>query len=237
MKYCNACGTQMPDDAAFCPNCGAIQNASAAPVEGAVPPVENATPVYDNAAPVYDAYNTGAYANPYEVPAKKSKKGLIIALASSIAAVLIIAIVVIVILLSGRRGASSQKALMDDFIKAMNNQDSKAFMNLLPDCYAEEFKREASYYGGDIFAEFPFKGYKLTLGETRDLRIFDADDIIDLENDMFRETNQRVRVEEGCKVKYDVNLSYSEFNYSDTEVMSFSCAKIDGRWYIVDMDF
>lgn len=234
MKYCNACGTQMPDDAAFCPNCGAIQNASAAPVEGAVPPVENAAPVYDSAAPVYDAYNTGAYANPYEVPAKKSKKGLIIALASSIAAVLIIAIVVIVILLSGRRGASSQKDLANGLIKALNKQDEKALMNLMPDFMESKYRSQILY--GNIFDNYPYRGYTLTLGETSDLKIFDRDDIIDMENDIYRETGDRVVIDDGCEVEYYVEISQPDYNYSTTERIELECIKMNGRWYLVDMD-
>ncbi len=51
--FCNRCGGQAPEDAAFCPFCGEILNINNAvpPVVNEVPPVMN-TPVYD-APPVY----------------------------------------------------------------------------------------------------------------------------------------------------------------------------------------
>lgn len=228
MKYCNSCGAQIPDDAAaFCPICGASQNAQAIPpMQNAVPPMQQAVP------PVgYEAYNTG-YADPYAAP-KKSKKGLFIALGSALAALILIIIIVIVVL-STRRGASTQKELVDDFIKSLNKQDSKAFMNLLPECYENQMKQE--YSGRDIFSDFPYKGYKITLGETRNLDIFDKEDIIDAENDVYRQTNDRVVIEEGCRVKYEIDLTYEAYNYTDTDTISFTCVKIDGRWYIIDLD-
>lgn len=244
MKYCNSCGAQIPDNsAAFCPICGAKQNVQAAaaptpqvqvPVQPmqnqAVPPTQQ--PMQGAIPPMPGAIPPAGY-NPYAEP-KKNKKGLFIALGCGLA-VIILAVVIIAVAFSSRGGASSQKALVDNFITCLNKQDSKGFMNLLPDCYAKLIKQE--FGSQDIFASFPFNGYKISLGETLDLDIYDQEDIISAENRLYRETNERVVIEEGCDVEYEVILTYEAYNYSDTEELEFSCAKIDGRWYIIDMNF
>lgn len=61
--FCNNCGTQLPDNSAFCANCGAAQNVQqAAPQAPAyeAQPQYNQAPVYEaqpqyNQAPVYNA--------------------------------------------------------------------------------------------------------------------------------------------------------------------------------------
>lgn len=90
MKFCKMCGTQLKDDAVFCPQCGARISAPA-PVQAPEPvpaPAPAPTP-----APASFVPPVGS------VPVKKSKKGLVIAI---IAVVLLLAATAALFFLKGK---------------------------------------------------------------------------------------------------------------------------------------
>lgn len=110
--FCNQCGKELPDDAMFCPECGAKQEAAAAPVVPAAPVAEApaAAPVAPTpAAPVNAAV-------PAQVPAKK--KGASKKIIGIVTAAVVVVAVLLVVLLAGGKGGSAYDSISKDMIFA-----------------------------------------------------------------------------------------------------------------------
>ncbi|MBR1472084.1 MAG: zinc ribbon domain-containing protein [Lachnospiraceae bacterium] len=119
MKICPKCNHQVPDDAAFCNECGTKMDTAAAatpapvipennaPAETPQPAANNAGAAF-NAAPAADAYSApqndsipaGASTAPDAAVSKKPKKTMIIGIAA-VAAVVVIALILILVLAGG----------------------------------------------------------------------------------------------------------------------------------------
>ncbi len=96
MKKCNKCQAEMPDEAAFCPNCGAEQNAETAEAAETVETAE--------AAPA-EQPETKAAAPEAEPPKKKSYTRVIVA---AVACVLVIGILLAALLLPKKSAKDNQ---------------------------------------------------------------------------------------------------------------------------------
>lgn len=97
ISFCGSCGAQLDSGARFCPSCGAVRSAPAAPVQQSVPtPVQQ--PVQQYAPPAQYApapqYVQPAYAGGYAPAAVKKKKGGAGCLIAVIALLLIITLIV-----------------------------------------------------------------------------------------------------------------------------------------------
>lgn len=110
MPFCIKCGTELRDDAAFCPSCGASQ-----PLEGdskeeapATNPVQGANPnsvVPTSAAPTHAAPSTGA--QPSNKPPQQNRTRILLV---SVAILLVAVVAVLVIVSAGGSGGAGGHA-------------------------------------------------------------------------------------------------------------------------------
>jgi NADH:ubiquinone oxidoreductase subunit K len=97
MKYCKNCGSELPDDAAFCAKCGTPASAAEQPVQSVQPtqtvqqtPPPNAQP---NTYHSYNAYN-GTGQVPYQKTNGLSVAGFVVSLIGILTSFYIIGIVI-----------------------------------------------------------------------------------------------------------------------------------------------
>lgn len=136
--FCNQCGKQIPDDTAFCPECGAKVDGAAGQAATPVAPVQAAAPVTP-AAPVQAA----APAKAAGAPAEKKKLPIVpIAVAAGVVVVLIL----LISLFSGKKSSSNMSAYTKNSVVCF---DDGLFYTLQGKSYEEEEDVRDVYQNGD----------------------------------------------------------------------------------------
>lgn len=123
-KFCGNCGTELPDDALSCTNCGANVGA---PAEAAAADTQGTTPT--DAAVAFVKDKGGAFIEKL----KSDKKFLGIVLGA------VAAIIVLIIVLTCFVGGGKQKAVQNHF-EAMISGDWDTYYDCFPDEYWEKFE-------------------------------------------------------------------------------------------------
>lgn len=130
--FCNQCGKQLPDDAAFCPECGAKQEVAAeASAQAAIP--------------VQEQPAAQAVPEPTPAQAPKKKNGTVKILIP-VAAAFVVLVLLLVVLFTGKKGSGDYLKCADDFVAF--NYGADTFYNL--EGQTEEVEDvDCVYYSGD----------------------------------------------------------------------------------------
>ena len=228
MKFCPTCGTQLPDDAGFCTNCGTRFESQPQPQQQA--------PNYGYQAPY------GQQAPRAPKPPKKSiidkiksmdKKKLIMLGGAVLAA--IIAIVVALSLLTG------PKALARKYVNAYLKGNAKQYVNCMPSYEFDdkEDKEDTIEYYEDYFddRDEEYKNIKIqkvvVKKASKDQREYYEDRIEDWEDyyDNFKPKKFNVN-----SLKYvSVFVTWKDEDGNPcSRVFNFYMAKYSGKWVILE---
>lgn len=226
--FCGKCGTQNPDTAAFCKNCGTRLN-------GQVKPAVNKT-VTKPTARVQMQSQTNRPAPKHK--RRQDKKIGIIAVAAIVAVVLILA----VILFGGR----SYKAAVKQFFNATFDVDGKAIVELIPDDLVGYVLDESGYDEneldemiGDIEDEFEdqIASIKRYLGDDWDVSYkivstedIKGDDLKDLKED-YKDIGVKVTAAKNVEMELIVQAGETE----NSNTITISLIKVGRSWYL-DLD-
>lgn len=139
---CKKCGTELNDDAKFCPKCGEVTGVNSEPVQetadAPVPPTMG-TP---DPAPVGAADSAGVDDKPATTGIMNNKTMLF----GIIGGVAVILIILIIILCSGG-GADD---VVKDYFKAVQKEDPKKFVNMVPKDIMKDLDKEAGVDEKDV---------------------------------------------------------------------------------------
>lgn len=258
-KFCTQCGTQLPDEANACTNCGtpvAGAPVSAAPAIDEVvvqadensAPVNNVVPESEKSAPIINVdvlkndvsklvnnVSETATASFNKVKADKKLLGIVI----GAAAVVLIAIIILVSSIGG-----GYKSAIDNYFDVLVEGKVKKLEKLAPEAYWDYLEDEYDTTLDDIKEEYEDsfedqaeyleeeygKNYKYSY------KITDKDDIT---NKKFKNIQENLKdrydipkksVTKGYKVDIEATIKGSE-DEDETETTLY-VVKIDGDWYV-----
>ncbi len=175
---------------------------------------------------------------PAPAPEKKSKKGLIIGL--SIAGVLLVAAALLIFvfdvfhIFKKDKGNDSAEAVVKQFIQAIGDADADKLM----ECVPKEAMGALSEYGTSKEeiqqALSLMKGFGLKV----DGNVTSEEDMSVDEVKAAAPSASSLNISAGKRVKATVNMKMSLMGeeQNQTNDVTFICAKIDGKWYIVNSD-
>ena len=149
--FCNQCGKELPDDAMFCPECGAkqepvsampVNEAPAQPASAAPSPEANPVAPTPEAAPAQTAPVIQPV--PGAVPAQnpEKKNGFPFKIMISVAAAVVVVIILLAVLLSGKGDSGSYMEYAEDTL--LYNYNIESFFNLEGE--SEEVEDVSLYY-------------------------------------------------------------------------------------------
>lgn len=225
-KFCNYCGTQLSDDAAFCPNCGS-SIASAAPETPQ--PVQSAS-VQEAAAPSSSAASSSAVTT----TEGGVNKNLIIGICGAVAAVIVLFFIV-----SSIVSGFGYKGPIKKYIAAINKEDGKKYMKAIPEFVSEAADKDEDdweEYLGDLKDFFDVgKDPKLSYDIVDKIEISE-DDLEKYEDsineDYKDELDDDVEVSAGYEVLLKMTVKGSKRSKKDFS--NIVVLKIDGDWYLWD---
>lgn len=133
--FCNQCGNQMSDDAAFCPVCGAKSNVAAQTEELKAEQTQEAVDVKTDLA----AANAVPNPTPAEKAAKDKKKGFPFKVMIPIAAVFVVVLVLLMVVILGGGGSSKIAAYThENVIKYSYHDYTGSFVNYKGEMYESD---------------------------------------------------------------------------------------------------
>lgn len=225
--FCGKCGTQNPDTAAFCKNCGTRLNGQPKPA------VKETSKTM-----VRTQLNSQGKRTDPKHKRKQDKEVGIIAVAAIVAIVLILAVVLF--------GGRSYKAAVKQFFNATFDVDGQAIVNLIPDDLISYALEESGYDEDeldemieDIEDEFQDQLSSISryLGDDWDVsyKILSAenikgDDLKELKED-YKDIG--VKVTAAKDVEMELTIKAGETENSNT--ITISLIKIGRSWYL-DLD-
>lgn len=239
--FCTKCGTQIPDDTKFCPNCGT----SLTPLSEVPRPAPGAEPVSD---PPF-AFTVNA-----EKPAKK-KTGLLIGLIAG-GVVLVIGIVVLLtLLLGGKSGGRSPESVVTKYFESVIDGDFETAVALsLPDkllatrleeegMTRAEYKKQLKYATDSYLAYAKMDPDMAAMQKSFQCKILDIeqlerDDIFSIdENYNYEFDTPFGTVTDAVDVYFVVSYTYAD-DEPESDRDYITVVKIDGSWYIdYDSDY
>lgn len=250
--FCKKCGAPMDADAAFCVYCGTpvAVSPTAAPENSEAAPMQQYPPVYTPApsqqppyqqAPVYNPAYTPvpAYA-PAKAPMDPAKKKKLM-LFGGIGAAVILAVVLLIVFLGNSVGFSSPEAAAKAVVTATATRDVKAVLNCVPDFMVRELAVESGLgidasrsaiakVANALMPKEESDEIKILSAEVTDS--IDPDDYYRLHNSYYEYLYDEEREEITDVVLVEVSFLY-DGDETSTEVI---CIKMDGVWYVIDMD-
>ena len=215
--FCKKCGSQIPDNSAFCPECGAAVSAAQAEPEAAEQP-SNA-PMAPAAKPAMD---------------KKRLTGII-----AVGAAALVVIIILVAILAG--GGKGWEKVLKKEMNCARTGDSEPLAELIPDkmyeaiadyydvdaeelkeYFIDEYLSDGSMLGDD----YTFLKYEVT--KEKDCSSSDLKDIKEYLKD--RGISSKDDVKEAVVVKVKIYFKDEDGDRDDIKG-EFTFVKIDGKWY------
>ena len=172
---------------------------------------------------------------------KKKKKGLIIGII--IAAVVLIGggIAAFFLLRGDSDDIKGAEKVCEKFLDAYGDLDAKAMFDCFPEGTIKgtgmdelgTSEKEAETYLNMLKGMFSIDNIKVVSSE--ELSDSDLSDYIDDYND---ENGKSISADKGARVEMSCDIKVSAFGMeeTDTSEMTFICAYIKGKWYIIDAD-
>lgn len=215
--FCKKCGSQIPDNSAFCPECGAAVSAAQAEPEAAEQP-SNA-PEAPAAKPAMD---------------KKRLTGII-----AVGAAALVVIIILVAILAG--GGKGWEKVLKKEMNCARTGDSEPLAELIPDkmyeaiadyydvdaedlkeYFIDEYLSDGSMLGDD----YTFLKYEVT--KEKDCSSSDLKDIKEYLKE--RGISSKDDVKEAVVVKVKIYFKDEDGDKDDIKG-EFTFVKIDGKWY------
>lgn len=224
--FCPNCGTNLPDNAQFCPNCGSQTAAPQAQVIQAQP-----------------TQQPNLVANVKQTLSKYSKKQLVTV--GCVVLAVIVAVFLIFFFACGGCDTSTQKNIVESYVKAIAREDARAVADLYYPAVIEEsgysryeYEEFADdedecyyYYGGDAV-----KSYDITITSIEEMLEpyanlysmygYDIDDMMaELYEEFEDEYNARLS-------DIAIGVANVKFKNGDSATYSLILIKVSGKWYI-----
>ncbi|MBE6912349.1 MAG: zinc ribbon domain-containing protein [Ruminococcaceae bacterium] len=257
---CKKCGKENPEGTRFCAGCGSIMDtppANEAPVNGAngayTAPTAPVNEAYTAPAPGAEgapAYNYGAASGESfmdKVKALWAKREVKLGVA-------IVAAIVVILLIFGScgGGASSPEEAAEKYCEAMSSMDIDAMLDCMPPQLAEYAEKEMEENEEEVDA---LKGMDIDLNieyeaeEVTDKDKLSKNEIKEIEEDLQRELIQaavkfdeidedeideddyKIEIEEAYEVTVNMEMAGMK------QKQKIKVGKIDGNWYVLDMNF
>ncbi|GAB5081022.1 hypothetical protein Osc1_01950 [Hominimerdicola sp. 21CYCFAH17_S] len=247
-KFCTTCGAQLDDSATFCTSCGAAQQEQPKQAENTAAAVEAGKNSFSG---IMDKVNVDAVKDSLSMENIKGlktnpNKGTLIAL-GCIAVVAILIIVLICNLLFG----GAYKKPITNMLKGMEKADGSLIVKALPKCevdyYEEEYIDKSDKYDNveeyfedtiDTTLKFFEEEYgddiKLSYSVEKKTKLSDGK-LKDIRKDLEDKYDADVEVTKGYKVKVEMKIKGDDDE--DENKTTFTVAKVDGDWVIVDGGF
>lgn len=254
--FCSKCGAQIPEGAAFCPNCGQT--------------VDN-RPENENSSSPGNQQNTGAYqpggqyqggpggpypAGPAGTASGSGRRKKIIAAVIAVLAVAVI-VIVLVINLFGGDGYSSYKKLIKDCTEAIFEGDGAKLIDALPEeglellsitseGFLQDAREELSSFPESFNPDNEKWDYSYKIVDEENISQAELKEGIDsmmetelpseLEDDEdaqqaledYREMGSEIENVKNVETEVTVEIGDEPTKFS----MSFTVAEIDGKWYL-----
>ncbi len=241
-KFCSSCGTQLSDDAAFCPTCGNKQ--ALAPVSAPVTPTP-ASPYqapFNQASPSPTTYAQPSPYAPYApaAPAKKLTKNGVIGIIAISALVIIIVVVAIAIISSILGG---YKTPINNMVQGVEKSDWNKYSSAF---YGDELKDYESYFkvagcsnGNEFMQKYIYKTFEAKYGENIKISV-KYNKATKLTNDERSKEADTLKSKYGHDVKIDeayyVDCTFSIKGNSsgDSDDSRVTVGKIGGKWYVLE---
>ncbi|MFA5658303.1 MAG: zinc ribbon domain-containing protein [Oscillospiraceae bacterium] len=217
-KFCTSCGSQVPEEASNCPNCGA-PTGSTAPASPAAPSAPTAT----YAAPA-----------PEGVSAKPAKGNIPTYIGIGVVAVIAIIVIALIASLFG----GGYKKPIDNMIKGIEKQDADKFLSAYPefladqmDSYIDDDAMEEMY---DMLEDEYGKNIKISYKVT-DKDKLDKGDLEDYEDEIDDNYDEKVKVTAGYELEVEMKIKGKDDE--DEDENDFVILKIDGDWCVYEGGF
>ena len=210
--FCKKCGSQIPDNSAFCPECGAAVSAAQAEQPSNAPMAPAAKPAMD----------------------KKRLTGII-----AVGAAALVVIIILVAILAG--GGKGWEKVLKKEMKCARTGDSEPLAELIPDkmyeaiadyydvdaedlkeYFIDEYLSDGSMLGDD----YTFLKYEVT--KEKDCSSSDLKDIKEYLKE--RGISSKDDVKEAIVVKVKIYFKDEDGDRDDIKG-EFTFVKIDGKWY------
>ena len=214
--FCKKCGSQIPDNSAFCPECGAAVSAAQAEQPSNAPMAPAAKPAMD----------------------KKRLTGII-----AVGAAALVVIIILVAILAG--GGKVWEKVLKKEMKCARTGDSEPLAELIPDkmyeaiadyydvdaeelkeYFIDEYLSDGSMLGDD----YTFLKYEVT--KEKDCSSSDLKDIKEYLKE--RGISSKDDVKEAIVVKVKIYFK-DEYGDRDDTKGEFTFVKIEGKWYDYEM--
>ncbi len=210
--FCKKCGSQIPDNSAFCPECGAAVSAAQAEQPSNAPMAPAAKPAMD----------------------KKRLTGII-----AVGAAALVVIIILVAILAG--GGKGWEKVLKKEMKCARTGDSEPLAELIPDkmyeAIADHYDVDAEdlkeYFideylsdGSMLDDDYTFLKYEVT--KEKDCSSSDLKDIKEYLKD--RGISSKDDVKEAVVVKVKIYFKDEDGDRDDIKG-EFTFVKIDGKWY------
>lgn len=223
MAFCKFCGTQLPEDGAFCPNCGKKKGEPVTPQ----PNTQNMQP---------NNYQTNDYPNqqfisnmPYQaVPAQQKKNKLPFVIAG-------VAVIVILFFLlkGGTIGGGNYETPIKYFCEAMSEASISKLYKALPPAFEEYVSAAFGLFGMDDEDLLDELGLLSGAGMSVKYDIISKEPLSAEELEEYSEDLSSSYMKE-MKVK-DGYMLYIRFIVNGEEETDYiPVGKIDGRWCIIE---
>lgn len=214
--FCKKCGSQIPDNSAFCPECGAAVSAAQAEQPSNAPMAPAAKPAMD----------------------KKRLTGII-----AVGAAALVVIIILVAILAG--GGKGWEKVLKKEMKCARTGDSEPLAELIPDkmyeAIADHYDVDAEdlkeYFideylsdGSMLDDDYTFLKYEVT--KEKDCSSSDLKDIKEYLKD--RGISSKDDVKEAVVVKVKIYFKDEDGDRDDIKG-EFTFVKIEGKWYDYEM--
>ena len=216
--FCPNCGTQLPDEAAFCGSCGTRLNVQPAPQPAPQPQEDPAYP-----QPSYTPYPPVGGEIPYQEP-EAPKKNNMPKLIGMIAAA--VAVVILLVVVFGGGGSNSPEGVVEKFYDAVLSGD---FADA-EDCVHPNMWE-------DIGGDFEEVGELMDMfGDSVTVDVKGSENVTDDEKEDVQEILDDYDIDEKLGEIYEVEVSMtiSFMGMEQTETQEMLVAEISGTCYIVD---
>lgn len=250
--FCRKCGNQIPDGAAFCPNCGNAMGSEQHQPQ--VQTQEQPTIQYDNTQGQMQYDTQGQFydlngqnvANPYNpytpTPKKKITKNTVIGIAA--VAVVAVAVIVALILIIGGlgKGEKSPEAAAEAYIEALSKLDVDKLIDCVPDEVLEAMAedqydgslKELKKDGREEFEEMKEDGWDIKVKvKVKENEKVSRDSLKKL-NEKYEDNDCDIKISEArdITVKLTVKGEIDGEDIDLTKEQEVRVIKVGRRWYI-----
>ncbi|WP_164489192.1 zinc ribbon domain-containing protein [Ruminococcus sp. Marseille-P6503] len=244
-KFCTTCGAQLDDGATFCTSCGAAQQEQPKQAEKTASAGETVKNTFNG---IKDKVNVDAVKDSLSMENIKNlktnpNKNTLIALAC----IAVVAILVIILVLNLIFGGKYKKPIAN-MLDGMEKADAAVFMKSVPKCqldyleetYVEDYEQYDSveeYFEEslDTMMEYMEEEYgndvKLSYSVEKKTKLSDSK-LKSIRKDLEDRYDTDVEVTKGYKVKTEISIKGDDDDDDDT--VTFTVAKVDGDWVIVE---